>query len=143
MYYSKRSNFYPRVSSYQGSSHIRILLKLLAQAVQSAEESKALCTLGPALRGRMCQSGWVPCYTVTSPCSSASSLGKALQTREQEVCSERLAGQGACSRCCGFICQGGTSASNGLPGPPAATIRLCCQDVGFGFCFSFALDLGY
>ena len=87
--------------------------------------------------------GLVPCYTITSPWSPASSPGKSLQTREQEVCSERLAWEGTCFHCFGFICQGGTSASNGLPGLPAATSRLWGQDVGFGFCFSFALDLGY
>lgn len=46
--------------------------------------------------------------------------------------------KGASSDCSGFICQGGISASSGgLLGLTAATSRLCCQDVGFGFCFCF------
>lgn len=55
----------------------------------------------------------------------------------------RLALEGSCSRGHRSICQGSTSASNGLLGLTAATHGQCWQDVGVGSCFCFGFDFCY
>lgn len=81
--------------------------------------------------------GWDPPThdTISSSSSPTSSLGK---TRKQEVSSRREPALTAAASSARVVPR---PAVGRAPRADAATSRLCCQDVGFGFCFCLGFDL--